>query len=335
MIHVNCSYRNGFITLRSLNTPDEWLDEEAGEGIGRQGFQFKRNFTLAPYMVNEQPYKLRYQPSSRLFWHKFPKPQQQQQEDGEGGEMPSSTEMPVNEMTTATPPSNTEIPEQPETTETPTEAPTTSEPETEPPPPLPTETELPPITVKPSTTTTTSRPMKPSTTFSTIMKPYKPFPYNIAEKLKNLFVYGSPSQVNLIQKQGGVLDTKNKNKTKSKGFLSLFEVIKFANTKCTVNMGDIRSMHGICYHEFECKSLGGISTERCGEGLGVCCIFLTGCGDTIGQSVAYFESPNYPQPVKEMLICVLIVNLRPNVQQLRLDFLMFEVMPVNVIEKSF
>lgn len=52
---------------------------------------------------------------------------------------------------------------------------------------------------------------------------------------------------------------------------------------------------------------------------------LTGCGDTTDQSVAYFESPNYPHPFRESMICVLIVNIRKNVQQLRLDFLMFEV----------
>lgn len=277
---MDCAYRSGFITLRSFDTPDEWLDDETTvvvEGIGRQRFNFKRNFSLAPYMENVQPYRLRYQPSSRLFWHKFPKPQQQQEEgEGEGEEMTSTTEMPVNEITTSTSPSNTEMPAPPETTVPPTESPATSEPETEAPPtsstPTPTpDTELPPTTLKPATTSTTLRPFKPTTTFTTIMKPYKPFPYNIAEKLKNLFVYGSASQVNLIQKHGDAA-ANSKGKTKSKGFLSLFEVINFANTKCTVNMGDIRSMHGICYHEFECKSLGGISTERCGEGLGVCCI---------------------------------------------------------------
>lgn len=41
--------------------------------------------------------------------------------------------------------------------------------------------------------------------------------------------------------------------------------------------------------------------------------------------MAYFESPNYPQPVREVMICVLIINIRKNVQQLRLDFLLFEV----------
>ncbi|XP_073819676.1 uncharacterized protein [Musca autumnalis] len=225
----------------------------------------------------------------------------------------------------------TEEPMEPEVTEPTipeTEAPPTKSPTEPPTPPPPTEpaTELPtePATEMPTIapTTTTETPLKPPpTTFTTIMKPPGYFPFNLANKLKNLLVFGSPSKVNLIQKHGLVPTTK----TKSKGFLSLFEVIKFANTKCSVNMGDIRSMEGTCYHEFECKNLGGIPTERCADGAGVCCIFLTGCGDTTDQSVVYFESPDYPQPFQETMICVLIINVRKNVQQLRLDFLMFEL----------
>nr|XP_014089499.2 uncharacterized protein LOC106617050 [Bactrocera oleae] len=135
--------------------------------------------------------------------------------------------------------------------------------------------------------------------------------------------HSTPFKLNLLQQQHTT------KKTKSKGFLSLFEVIKFENTKCSVAMDEIdirvRALEGTCYHEFECKSLGGIPTEPCAEGVGVCCVFLTGCGDTTKQSVVYFESPNYPNPVREMLICVLIINLRDNVQQLRLDFIQFEI----------
>ncbi|XP_037821373.1 uncharacterized protein LOC119610297 [Lucilia sericata] len=299
MEYVSCSYRNGFITLRQFKT-NEWLEEV--EMTTETSAKLKKKFTKPPLVTYENPYKLRFQPGKpmpRLFWQRYP--QQQQEESA------TTTESGM-EITTTVMPIVTEMPE-PEVTEEPTEPP----PETEPP-----ET----TTSKPKTSTTSPRPTKLPTTSTTIMKPSSPFPFNVAEKLKNLFVFGSPSQVNLIQKHGSI-DTKGK--TKSKGFLSLFEVIKFANTRCSVSMGDIRSMDGICYHEFECKSLGGISTEKCGEGLGVCCIFLTGCGDTVAQSVFYFESPNYPQPVREMMICVLIINLRKNVQQLRLDFLMFEL----------
>lgn len=60
---------------------------------------------------------------------------------------------------------------------------------------------------------------------------------------------------------------------------------------------------------------------------------VNGCGDVSSQQTVYFESPNYPQAVREMMICVLIINVRKGVQQLRLDFQMFEVntLTTNVI----
>ncbi|XP_034131940.1 uncharacterized protein LOC117586151 [Drosophila guanche] len=155
-----------------------------------------------------------------------------------------------------------------------------------------------------------SMPPAPSSTKSSIMQPQ--------QTLKNL-LFGSPIEANLILKQPSA------PKSRGKGFLSLFEVIKFPNTKCSVSMGDIRTMEGVCYHEFECKSLGGIPTESCAEGVGVCCVFVNGCGDVTGQQIVYFESPNYPNAVREMMICVLILNVRKGVQQLRLDFQMFEL----------
>ncbi|BFF89197.1 uncharacterized protein DMAD_08001 [Drosophila madeirensis] len=155
-----------------------------------------------------------------------------------------------------------------------------------------------------------SMPPAPSSTKTSIMQPQ--------QTLKNL-LFGSPIEANLILKQPSA------PKSRGKGFLSLFEVIKFPNTKCIVSMGDIRTMEGVCYHEFECKSLGGIPTESCAEGVGVCCVFVNGCGDVTGQQIVYFESPNYPNAVREMMICVLILNVRKGVQQLRLDFQMFEL----------
>ncbi|XP_041674921.1 uncharacterized protein LOC108117077 [Drosophila eugracilis] len=153
-------------------------------------------------------------------------------------------------------------------------------------------------------------PMPPSSTKTSIMRPH--------HSIKNI-LFGSPIQANLILKKP------NAPRSKGKGFLSLFEVIKFPNTKCSVSMGDIRSMEGVCYHEFECKSLGGIPTESCAEGVGVCCVFVNGCGDVTSQQILYFESPNYPNAVREMMICVLIINVKKGVQQLRLDFQMFEL----------
>ncbi|XP_011183930.2 uncharacterized protein LOC105213083 [Zeugodacus cucurbitae] len=164
----------------------------------------------------------------------------------------------------------------------------------------------------------TEQTAQASDALNTIMRPPQ-----IGVTRPQLLFHGAPFKLNLLQQQRPI------KKTKSKGFLSLFEVIKFENTKCSVAMEEIdirvRALEGVCYHEFECKSLGGVPTEPCAEGVGVCCVFLNGCGDTTKQSVVYFESPNFPNPVHEMLICVLIINLRDNVQQLRLDFIMFEI----------
>ncbi|KAH8277071.1 hypothetical protein KR026_004776 [Drosophila bipectinata] len=266
-------------------------------------------------------YTMRYQPGFHL--HNVA---QQQAEDGMngggvGGEMPPEmTEAPMPMPTPATPaPEPGPLdPDEPEPTipMRPTSSPTEA-------PPSPTATDMMMMTPTPSSspgmmsspsprpTMRPSVPTPPSSTKTPGMRPHRP-------PLKNL-LFGSPIEANLILKKP------NAPRSKGKGFLSLFEVIKFPNTKCSVSMGDIRSMEGVCYHEFECKSLGGVPTESCAEGVGVCCVFVNGCGDVTSQQILYFESPNYPQAVREMMICVLIINVKKGVEQLRLDFQMFEL----------
>ncbi|KAH8256454.1 hypothetical protein KR032_007644 [Drosophila birchii] len=260
-------------------------------------------------------YTMRYQPGFHLT-----KLAQQEVE-----EPPAATEapMPMPMPTPATPPPQPEPTEaeEPEptipmrTTIAPTEEPSPSSP-TDPmmmptpsKPPKPSPSSGPRPSPKPSMRPSVP-PLPPTSTKSSIMQPH--------QTLKNL-LFGSPIEANLILKKP------NAPRSKGKGFLSLFEVIKFPNTRCSVSMGDIRSMEGVCYHEFECKSLGGIPTESCAEGVGVCCVFVNGCGDVTSQQILYFESPNYPNAVREMMICVLIINVKKGVQQLRLDFQMFEV----------
>ncbi|KAH8374593.1 hypothetical protein KR200_001934 [Drosophila serrata] len=261
-------------------------------------------------------YTMRYQPGFYLT-----KLAQQEAEDP-----PPATEapMPMPMPTPATPPP------QPAPTEAEEPEPTipmrsTSAPTEEPPPPPATDSMMmmptPSNPPKPSpssgprpspkpTMRPSVPPLPPTSTKTSIMQPH--------QTLKNL-LFGSPIEANLILKKP------NAPRSKGKGFLSLFEVIKFPNTRCSVSMGDIRSMEGVCYHEFECKSLGGIPTESCAEGVGVCCVFVNGCGDVTSQQILYFESPNYPNAVREMMICVLIINVKKGVQQLRLDFQMFEL----------
>ncbi|XP_017112072.1 uncharacterized protein LOC108135749 [Drosophila elegans] len=265
-------------------------------------------------------YTMRFQPGFHL--HNLA------QQQGEGGGMDGMdgmgdgavTEAPMPMPTPGTPPPEpaTPEPEEPEPTipTRPTSAPTeVPSPPSPPSPPttdsmmmMPTPTASPRPSVKPSVRPPVPTP--PSSTMSSIMQPH--------QTLKKL-LFGSPIEANLILKKP------NAPRAKGKGFLSLFEVIKFPNTKCSVSMGDIRSMEGVCYHEFECKSLGGIPTESCAEGVGVCCVFVNGCGDVTSQQILYFESPNYPNAVREMMICVLIINVKKGVQQMRLDFQMFEL----------
>ncbi|XP_033164549.1 uncharacterized protein LOC117143812 [Drosophila mauritiana] len=262
-------------------------------------------------------YSMRYQPGFHL--HKLA--QQQAEDGGMGGmENPTETEAPMPMPTPGTPPPEPAPPEPEEPEPTIPMRPTTipvEEPSPQPPTMMmPTSSGSPEMqpSSKPKPTGKPSMsppvPTPPSSTKSSIMRPH--------QTLKNI-LFGSPIEANLILKKP------NAPRSKGKGFLSLFEVIKFPNTKCSVSMGDIRSMEGVCYHEFECKSLGGIPTESCAEGVGVCCVFVNGCGDVTSQQILYFESPNYPNAVREMMICVLIINVKKGVQQLRLDFQMFEL----------
>lgn len=214
-------------------------------------------------------YTLRYQPGVQL--QKFA----QQEEPPMSPMPPEMTEMPAmpTEPAMSTEPTPTE-PEGPEPTipmRTTSEVPPSESPT---PPPstdmmmtMPGGTDMMPTampTQRPTMRPTVPVVPTPSTTRSSIMQPTT-FPGKLALKLKQL-IFGSPVEANLILKQPSA------GKSKGKGFLSLFEVIKFPNTKCSVSMGDIRTMEGVCYHEFECKSLGGIPTESCADGVGACCI---------------------------------------------------------------
>ncbi|XP_022216031.2 uncharacterized protein LOC111070042 [Drosophila obscura] len=306
---------NDFVTMgmsRSRSRRGPTITERPG-GMVMEGIGFQ--------------YTMRYQPGFHL--HKlFALPQEE--EEPPAAEMPMATPEPP----PAPPPEPTPEEEDPDAPEPTIPMRTTSAP-VEPPPeegspsasPSPGTDEMMPTspTPAPPETKPTKRPTMrpppgpgpgppmlpaPSSSKTSIMQPQ--------QTLKNL-LFGSPIEANLILKQPSA------PKSRGKGFLSLFEVIKFPNTKCSVSMGDIRTMEGVCYHEFECKSLGGIPTDSCAEGVGVCCVFVNGCGDVTGQQIVYFESPNYPNAVREMMICVLILNVRKGVQQLRLDFQMFEL----------
>ena len=49
--------------------------------------------------------------------------------------------------------------------------------------------------------------------------------------------------------------------------LSLFTIVRFANTFCFGNNG----FNGTCYTSVECSALGGTAAGSCAAGFGVCC----------------------------------------------------------------
>lgn len=55
-------------------------------------------------------------------------------------------------------------------------------------------------------------------------------------------------------------------------FLSLFNVIKFANIPCASDRAPLRSLNGTCYNRHECDELGGVAVDECAGGYGVCCV---------------------------------------------------------------
>lgn len=80
----------------------------------------------------------------------------------------------------------------------------------------------------------------------------------IGDKIKQIFTYGLQLSLPLPQ-QGGPR------------FLNLFNVIKFENTPCTSSETMLSEMSGTCYHDEECRDMGGIVIDNCADGFGVCC----------------------------------------------------------------
>ncbi len=50
--------------------------------------------------------------------------------------------------------------------------------------------------------------------------------------------------------------------------ISLFSIVRFANSGCTTSTG----LNGTCFTSAECSSNGGVATGTCASGFGVCCV---------------------------------------------------------------
>jgi len=93
------------------------------------------------------------------------------------------------------------------------------------------------------------------------------------------------------------------------------------------NFEPCRNGEGICSSAQECSRLGGTSIGTCGNCLGcsVCCKYVTGCQGRTDKLISYFQSPGYPNSDRRNEACSLTVNVKPEVCQVRLDFIDFEM----------
>ena len=67
--------------------------------------------------------------------------------------------------------------------------------------------------------------------------------------------------------------------------LSLFTVVKFANTACSSSLGP----NGTCYTATQCLALGGVARGSCAHSFGICCVFSSSCGDKSYQNGTYLK----------------------------------------------
>jgi len=105
-------------------------------------------------------------------------------------------------------------------------------------------------------------------------------------------------------------------------FLSVFEIVKFNNDMCSASDGNM----GVCYTEKECNKKGGVATGSCAKDYGVCCVFKANtCGETIGESVTYIESPNYPAAAPTGMCMFNVKKCDAKICQYKIDFTMAEL----------
>jgi len=70
--------------------------------------------------------------------------------------------------------------------------------------------------------------------------------------------------------------------------LSIFQVVKFANTHCT----GTGTKNGTCYTSGECDNIGGSSEGTCADGFGVCCIVTITTGESLSTNNSYISIPS-------------------------------------------
>lgn len=68
--------------------------------------------------------------------------------------------------------------------------------------------------------------------------------------------------------------------------LSIFQVVKFANSECTGSS----SKNGTCYTKAECENIGGSQSGTCADGFGVCCLVTITSGESASVNNTYISA---------------------------------------------
>lgn len=91
---------------------------------------------------------------------------------------------------------------------------------------------------------------------------------------------------------------------------------------CYANQGNINTLN----NQFGGQSVFGPPFgPPLGTAVGVCCSIQASCGDTIRHNGTYFRNPNAPAPYTDFRSCSVTVARQPNICQIRLDFLKFDL----------
>jgi len=105
-------------------------------------------------------------------------------------------------------------------------------------------------------------------------------------------------------------------------FLSLFSVVRFANSFCYGSNG----LNGTCLTSAECASYGGTAAGSCASGFGVCCtVCITTCGKVATLNNTYWGNPGYPSTYSTAGQCSISVQKTSDICQFRLDFVNFDI----------
>ncbi|CAG4929896.1 unnamed protein product [Colias eurytheme] len=114
------------------------------------------------------------------------------------------------------------------------------------------------------------------------------------------------------------------HKTAQSRFLEVFEVVEFDHVPCT----SINGLEGTCLHEYDCNKTGGKNMGICADGYGTCCIVQFGCDMESAAPSGWFTNSEFPLPNTDRLSCTVTLHKSSvEIQQIRLDFLNFEVLP--------